>query len=307
MNRRDFIKWGTTALASLTLLKTKGEKNSFFSSLRIRIIHTNDTHSQIEPLPDNHPKYPGMGGYASRSSLIKMLRAEGYPTLLFDSGDVFQGTPYFNFYKGSLEFKLMSDMKYDAVALGNHEFDNGLDGLYEALKFAKFKFLSANYDFSKTKLKDVVLPYTIFRIKNIRIGVFALTVSPQGLIDPSLLGKVEYKDARTMAAYYAHLLKKKHKCQVVVLLSHLGLESSTYNIGDYDLAKESKNIQLILGGHSHTLLKKPIITTNSDGEKVIITQNGAYGVQLSVIDLDFNPLGALIGMNAYTNFLNKQV
>lgn len=305
MNRRDFLKTSLVLLTSSALSRLYARTNSL-GAQRIRLIHSNDTHSQIEPLPMNHPKYPGRGGYAARAEVIKKLRAEGYPTLLLDSGDVFQGTPYYNFYKGELEMKLMSDMKYDAMAIGNHEFDGGIDGLYEAVKFARFSIISSNYDFSKTKLSQIIRPYIIYRFKQYKIGIFALLINPEGLIDKKLLGEVQYKDPELTAAYYAHFLKKKKKCNAVICLSHLGLDSSSNCIGDYDLARKSKNIDVILGGHSHTLLQKPIQLRNSDGKNIVITQNGAYGVQLSVVDLYFNFLGELVNVDAYTNFLKKQ-
>ncbi|MCX7696783.1 MAG: metallophosphatase [Bacteroidales bacterium] len=305
MNRRDFLKTSLTLLASSTFSFLEAKANKL-GTQTIRIIHTNDTHSQIEPLPLNHPKYPGRGGYAARAAVVNKLRAEGYPTLLLDSGDVFQGTPYYNFYKGELEMKLMSDMKYDAMAIGNHEFDGGIDGLYEALKFARFPVLSSNYDFSKTKLSQIIKPYIIYRFNHIKIGIFSLLLNPDGLIEKKLLGEVKYKDPEITAAYFAHFLKKKKKCHAVICLSHLGLDTSSNSIGDFDLAKKSKNIDLILGGHSHTLLQKPIQLRNSDGKTIIITQNGAYGVQLTIVDMMFNFLGDLVGVNSYTNFLKKQ-
>src|SRR6202171_3149234 len=138
----------------------------------ITILHTNDTHSQIDPLSENDKQYPGKGGVARRATLVKRVRQENPNTLLIDAGDVFQGTPYFNFYKGEVEYKAMSLIGYDVVTLGNHDFDNGVNGLLAAMKFANFDFVSTNYDVSATPLQARVKPYVVRVLGGVRVGLF---------------------------------------------------------------------------------------------------------------------------------------
>lgn len=306
-SRRDFLKtiFATgTALLMPDVLKAVTKTNNLN---KIVILHTNDTHSQIEPLPKTHHRFPNMGGYAARAAEINKIRGEGHPVLLFDSGDIFQGTPYYNMYDGELEIKLMSEMNYSAACVGNHEFDNGLDGLVNAMSYATFPFLSSNYIFKHPKLKDLVLPYKIFHFGKIKIGVFALGVNPFGLIGKTNFGETEYKDPVVTAAQMAYKLKKDEKCTMVVCLSHLGYKSSGEGeVGDFELAKQSKNIDLILGGHSHTLLSKPVSVYNSDGKQLFITQNAYAGVRISRIDCFFSNAGELIFTDLHTNKILKK-
>src|SRR5437868_15258413 len=150
----------------------------------ITILHTNDTHSQIDPVADTDKEYGGKGGVARRATLVKRVRKENPNTLLIDAGDVFQGTPYFNFYKGEVEYKAMSLIGYDVVTLGNHDFDNGVEGLVSAMKFANFDFVSANYDFRGTPIESRVKPYVVRDIAGVRVGIFGLGINPEGLITP---------------------------------------------------------------------------------------------------------------------------
>jgi 5'-nucleotidase len=307
-NRRDFIKTLFTIGATVALpriLKAGSKQNL----QRIVILHTNDTHSQIEPLPTTHHRFPGMGGYAARSALINKIRAEGHPVFLFDSGDIFQGTPYYNMYGGEVELKLMSDMNYTAATIGNHEFDKGLDGLADALEFAKFPFISSNYIFNHSRLRSKIEKFKIFNIGKIKIGVFGLGPYPYGLISKVTFGDTEYRDPMITAAEMAYKLKKEEKCSIVVCLSHMGYKTDEENIlCDYEMAKKSKNIDLILGGHTHTLLTKPVFVYNTDNNQVVITQNAYAGVRMSRIDCYFSSAGELIFVDAYTNnILKKQV
>lgn len=272
---------------------------------RIITLHTNDSHSQIDPLPATHHRFPGQGGYAARSAAISNIRGEGDPVLLFDSGDIFQGTPYYNMYGGEVEMKLMSTMNYSAACIGNHEFDKGLDGLASAMQFATFPFISSNYIFSHPVLKERVERERVFSFGKIRIGVFALGVNPEGLINKLTFGDTTFLDPVVTAAEMAYKLKKEKKCSMVICLSHLGYKADESEIGDYELAKQSKNIDLILGGHSHTLLSKPVTVYNSDGKPVIITQNAYAGVRMSRIDAYFSRSGEQIFVDAYTKKIFK--
>jgi 5'-nucleotidase len=219
-------------------------------------------------------------------ALIKKIRSEEKNVLLLDSGDIFQGTPYFNLYGGELELKLMSEMGYDASTLGNHDFDNGLDGLLKQLPHAKFPFLCANYDFSQTVMKDKTVPYKIFDKDGIKIGVFGIGIELDGLVDKKLYGKTLYLDPIEKAAEYSHLLKEK-KCDLVICLSHLGDRYENSKVSDMVLAKKSKNIDLILGAHTHRFIDKPIAMKNSDDKDVLVAQVGFAGIRLGRIDYFF--------------------
>lgn len=303
-SRRDFLKTVFTAGAAMATPGILRAGNSGKLN-RLVVLHTNDSHSQIEPLPANHKRFPGQGGYAARAAVIKNIREEGHPVLLFDSGDIFQGTPYYNMYGGEVEMKLMSEMDYSAACIGNHEFDKGLDGLANAMQFATFPFISSNYIFHHPVLSKTVLKYKIFTVGKIKVGVFALGVNPYGLIGKLTFGDTGYREPVETAAEMAYFLKKEQKCSIVICLSHLGFKTDGDLIGDYELAKQSKNIDLILGGHSHTLLSNPVSVYNSDNEEVIITQNAYAGVRLSRIDCYFSHTGKMIFVDAHTNKIFK--
>ncbi|KAF5028699.1 Trifunctional nucleotide phosphoesterase protein YfkN [anaerobic digester metagenome] len=305
-NRRDFLKTLLAAGATLAVPRVL-QAGANQKTKRIVILQTNDTHSQIDPLPQSHHRYPGMGGFAARAALINKIRGEGYPVLLFDSGDIFQGTPYYNMYGGEVEMKLMSEMNYSAATIGNHEFDKGLDGLADAMEFATFPFIASNYIFNHPRLSKSVKKYKIFTFGKIRIGVFGLGVYPYGLINKLTFGDTEYRDPVLTAAEMAHKLKKEEKCSMIVCLSHMGYKADDEDhVADFELAKQSKNIDLILGGHSHTLLSKPVTTYNSDNKQVIITQNAYAGVRMSRVDCHFSSGGELIFVDAYTNNIFKK-
>ncbi len=290
MNRRKFIQQsGATAvflgMGSLSL-------QSFGKSdlKHITILHTNDVHSHVDPFPANDKRYPNMGGVARRSSLINSIRNENPNTLLFDAGDIFQGTPYFNFYEGALEFKLMSRMGYDAATIGNHDFDNGIDGLYKQLPHAKFDFISANYNFKNTVMHTHVKPYKIFHKAGIKIGVFGLGIELSGLVDSRLYKETKYNDPITIAQDMSRILKDEEKCDLVICLSHLGYnyKRNPNKISDLKLASLTEGIDLIIGGHTHTFLKKPTIAKNRKGINMLVNQVGWGGINLGRIDYYFN-------------------
>ena len=285
--RRNFIKKSSLGLLGISLLP----KISFAkkNDVKITILHTNDMHSHILPFTSGRNK--GLGGMAQRAGIINKIRSQKEHVLLLDAGDIFQGTPYFNFYEGELEFKLMSKMKYDAATLGNHDFDNGLEGLKKQLPYAKFPFLIANYDFSNTILKNIFQPYKIFKKGGINIGVFGLGIKLEGLVPKKLYAETIYQDPIEKANYYASLLKKKKKCHLVICLSHLGFKYKTEKISDINLAKQTRNIDLIIGGHTHTFLKEPIQQLNLDKKRVLINQVGWAGINLGKIDFHFNQYG----------------
>jgi 5'-nucleotidase len=286
MKRRDFIQ--KTAVSS-AFLGLGGLSLSSFKTLdtkHLTILHTNDVHSYIDPFPPNHPKSPNMGGVARRAALIESIRKENPNVLLLDAGDIFQGTPYFNYYGGELEFKLMSMMKYDLATIGNHDFDNSIDGLYNQLPNAKFDFVSANYDFKNTVLNGHVKPYKIFQKDGIKVGVFGLGVALDGLVDKKNYKETVYNDPVGVSQDMARILKQEQKCDLVICLSHIGYKykDEPEKICDVKLAGLTKDIDLIIGGHTHTFLDKPTVLKNAENKDVIVNQVGCYGVNLGRID-----------------------
>jgi 5'-nucleotidase len=289
MKRRSFVKKSALVSGGLLLAGNSFAKTSFVQQkkTKVTILHTNDTHSNIEPLPANHSKFPNMGGVSKRFEVIKAIRQEEEHVLLLDAGDIFQGTPYFNKYKGTLEMKLMSELGYDAATMGNHDFDAGLEGFFMASEHAKFPFLCANYDFSNTILKDKTKPYTIFKKGKYSIGVFGIGIELDGLVPASKFEQTIYLNPIKVANEVASFLKKEG-CDVVICLSHLGFEYQTDKVSDRVLAAQTSNIDIILGGHTHTFLEKPTEVNNSEGKPVLINQVGWGGLHLGRIDIEIS-------------------
>jgi 5'-nucleotidase len=288
MKRRKFIKQTT---ASLALAGVGGLtfKSCETKPKHITILHTNDTHSQIEPFDPNHHKFANKGGVARRASLIQKVRNENPNTLLLDAGDIFQGTPYFNYFGGEIEFKLMSLLKYDAATMGNHDFDNSIEGFHHQLPNANFDFVCANYDFKNTILNTLVKPYKIFFKDGIKIGVFGLGIELQNLVSPELFKETTYLDPIEITKDITRELKENKNCDLIICLSHLGYHyKNTQKVSDLKLAAATKDIDLIIGGHTHTFLPKPTLVKNVNNETVIVNQVGAYGVNLGRIDFYFD-------------------
>lgn len=288
--RRDFIKktiylvgFGALANTPLRLFAKESKEESLL------ILHTNDWHSRIEPFPEIDKQNGGMGGAAYRAALIKSIREKEGELLLLDSGDIFQGTPYFNFYGGELEYKLMSAMGYDCATLGNHDFDNGIEGITTQLPHAKFQFVNANYDFKNTALDGVVKPYSIFKKKGLKIGVFGVGIELDGLVPEKLYGKVVYNDPILAANKTAAHLKMVEKCDAVICLSHLGYKYGNNKISDLVFAEKTEHIDLILGGHTHTFLNEPVQVKNLINKNVMVNQVGWAGLRLGAIRISFEP------------------
>ena len=255
---------------------------------RLTILHTNDVHSRIEPFPMNGGRYQGRGGIARRAALIERIRKEVPHVLLLDAGDMFQGTPYFNYFGGELEIKLMSRMGYDAATIGNHDFDAGIDNLKKQIEAqANFPLINCNYDFSDTVLKEQVKPYDIVQKGPIRIGIIGVGVELDGLVPKGLYGDTQYLDPVVQANQYAAALKYDEGCHYVICLSHLGYQYGTSKVSDRVLAEQSKNIDLIIGGHTHTYLEEPALLTNQDDQEVWVAQVGWAGLVLGRIDVYF--------------------
>jgi 5'-nucleotidase len=287
MKRREFIE-KTAASAALVGIGLGTTAFSDSPIKKLTVLHTNDVHSYIEPFAANHPKFPNMGGVARRAALIAAIRQSNPNVLLVDSGDIFQGTPYFNYYKGALEFSLMSKMGYDFATLGNHDFDNGIEGFHEQLHLANFSFVSANYNFKNTMLDGLISPYKVVIKDGIKIGVFGLGIDFEGLVAKRNYKETIYLDPIEIANDTAAQLKNTEKCDLVICLSHLGYSYKEEKISDVKLAAQTKNIDIILGGHTHTFLDKPTIVKNATQEDVLINQAGCYGVMLGQIDFYFD-------------------
>lgn len=286
MKRRTFIQQTSAAgaligLGGLTVSSANASKTK-----KITILHTNDVHSHIDPFGPDDGRNANKGGVARRASLVESIRKENPNTLLFDAGDIFQGTPYFNYYGGELEFKLMSMLKYDLATIGNHDFDNGVDGLYAQLPHADFDFVSANYNFKNTVLDTHVKPYKIFNKDDVRIGVFGLGIELEGLVGKRHFKETEYIYPVEIAQDMSRILKEDEQCDIVICLSHLGYfyKKTPDKISDLLLARQTKDIDLIIGGHTHTFLPKPTIEKNSVGKNVLVNQVGCYGLYLGQID-----------------------
>ncbi|MNQ29129.1 Trifunctional nucleotide phosphoesterase protein YfkN precursor [compost metagenome] len=289
MKRREFIEKtaASTALLSLGLSLSSFESNDI---KHLTVLHTNDVHSHIDPFPADDPRNPNKGGVSRRAALIETIRRENPNVLLLDAGDIFQGTPYFNYYGGELEFKLMSMMKYDASTIGNHDFDNGLDGLYAQLPHASFDFINSNYDFKNTVMDGHVKPYKIFNKNGIKVGVFGVGIELQGLVDKKLYLETVYNNPVEVAQDMTKLLKQEQKCDLVICLSHLGYKykDDATKISDLTFAAQTQDIDLIIGGHTHTFLDKPTVVKNKDGKDVLVNQVGCYGINLGRIDFYFD-------------------
>lgn len=288
-NRRDFLKYfaGTAAvLAGFPALSNEVLKSKDLT--RLTILYTNDLHSRIEPFPSNDPKYANMGGFARRAAIVEQEKLKNDAVLLLDAGDIFQGTPYFNLYQGELEYKLMSMMGYDATTIGNHDFDLSIENIEKQMPHAKFSFINCNYDFSNTCLNNKIVPYKIFTKKGIKIGVLGYGIELDGLVDKKMYKETIYNDPLPIANATAKLLKHDLGCDYVIALSHLGFKYEEKKISDMSMAPLTENIDLIIGGHSHTFLEHPVKIANRVGKEVFVTQVGWAGIWLGKIDVFFS-------------------
>ena len=301
INRRNFLKSSliTGAAAALPSSFISPKIWSAFAEplldvsaneTLITILHTNDTHSQIDPVSESDKTWAGKGGVARRATLVKRIRKENPNTLLIDAGDVFQGTPYFNFYKGEVEYKSMSLIGYDVGTLGNHDFDNGVSALAAAMKFANFDFVSTNYDVRGTPLEARVKPYAIRTLGGVKIGLFGLGISPDNLITPQNFQGVKYMDPVQMTRGVTRLLREQEKCQLVIGMSHLGYYANPKNneIGDSQVAAQVSGIDFIASGHTHTFMERPVLQKNPEGKETIIFQVGKSGIYVGRVDFKMN-------------------
>lgn len=292
MNRRTFIQ--QTGIAAGGIMLMPSLISAAGKPVKLTVLHTNDTHSNIDPFPANHGKYPGQGGVSSRAATVECIRSEEDNVLLLDAGDIFQGTPYFNKFHGVLEMKALSAMKYDVATLGNHDFDIGMQGFLDAAEHADFPFVNANYDLSKTVLSERVKPYTILKRSGIKIGVFGVGINLEGLVPAQNTAGMVYNDPIPVAQKVANQLREEEKCDLVICLSHIGYSYDTDQVSDRVLASETDNIDLIIGGHTHTFLEHPEMLKNKSGGDVLVNQVGYAGLFLGRIDLEFSKKGLAV-------------
>lgn len=289
LNRKSFIR--QTALSAGALLAGPGlaEAAEYFATERLTILHTNDTHSRLEPFPMDGGRNQGMGGIAARAALISRLREENEHVLLLDAGDIFQGTPYFNLFKGEPEIKAMTALGYDATTIGNHDFDAGMENLATQLtSHARFPMLVCNYDFSGTPMENKTRPYMVIKKGRLRVGIFGVGIEGRGLIPDNLFGATRYLDPVQQANETADRLKRRENCDLVICLSHLGNKYSDNKVSDEVLARETENIDLIIGGHTHTFLDNPLVYKNKNGNDTVVNQVGFAGIILGRLDFEFS-------------------
>lgn len=288
MKRRAFIRDASLTLAGVGLLPGAAFPIGNSQEPQLTILHTNDVHSRLDPFPANAGSMAGLGGAARRAALVQQIRATEEHVLLLDAGDMLQGTPYFNFFDGKPEFQAMQAMRYDAATLGNHDFDGGLGLLQRRLPELGFPILCTNYQFRNALLGEWIKPWQVFERGSIRIGVYGLGIRLDGLVPANLHDGTLYLDPVEAANNAAHHLRHAMNCHFVICLSHLGYAYRDGRISDQTLASRIRGTDLIIGGHTHTLLERPMIQTDMDGCPIRIAQVGWGGAWLGRIDVRFS-------------------
>ena len=254
-------------------------------SKKLVILHVNDTHSRIEPMPDNDSRNPNQGGMIRNEAYIQSVRSENPDVLVFHAGDFVQGTPYFNMFKGEVEVALMNQTKFDAACIGNHEFDYGFPIMEKMFKQAKFPIIATNYDFSETPIKGLTKEYLILNRNGLKIGIMGIGIDPEGLVASNNYEGMKYLPPAETANKMALFLKYQQKCDMVICLSHLGYNS------DLQFAKKTSNIDIIIGAHSHTFMTNPYWAENAEGKKVMINQMGRSGIYVGRLDVSLSEKG----------------
>ena len=306
LNRRNFLKQTALATGSLLAAPYLNAVPRITSGRTLTILHTNDTHSRIDPFPMDGSRNEGLGGVAARAHVIDNIRKTEPNVLLLDAGDIFQGTPYFNFYNGEVELKAMTAMGYDAATIGNHDFDGGIENLALQLnRHASFPMIISNYDFNGNAMEGHHVPYKIFRKGGLKIGVLGVGIELDGLVPANLTGGTTYLAPVEKANEYDALLKKKN-CDLIICLSHLGYQYSYNKISDVVLAKETENIDVIIGGHTHSFLNEPTVLKNKQGEEVVINQVGFAGIRLGRLDFIFEEKNKKKLVNATSLVVSKK-
>ena len=308
-SRRNFIAQSLLATGAMMVSRSAiAALHEPFAVNKLTILHTNDVHSRLEAFPMDGGKNQGLGGVAARADLITTIRNTEEHVLLLDAGDIFQGTPFFNMYKGEPEIKAMAAMGYDAATMGNHDFDAGLENFATQLKNADFPVLLCNYDFTDTPMEFKYAPYKIFKKGKLKIGVTGVGIEMKGLVPDALTGNTKYLDPIENANKIARHLKKDKGCDMVICLSHLGYKykEGQNKVCDIILAKETENIDLILGGHTHTFLDEPVNMKNKNGSDVLINQVGWAGIMLGRLDFEFSKINGKNLSKSHTVIVGKK-
>lgn len=285
MNRRNFVKQSGILLAGGLLLKPSWSTPS--SKKRIIILHTNDFHSRFLPFPKHHKMYPGQGGISTLASMIQKHRQEYEHVVLFDSGDVFQGTPYFNVFGGHPEMEWMQKIQYDATTLGNHDFDAGYKHLFTLRKQYQIPTLLSNYTFSENEDLGVIKPYKILQKGSVKIGVTGVCIDLKELQSEQNIGSFHYLNPVEPLQQQVNYLRNQEKCDIVVVLSHLGFQYQNTKIDDIKIAQQTSGIDVILGGHTHTFLDEPVTVKNKAGKTTLVNQAGWGGLRLGKLILEY--------------------
>jgi 5'-nucleotidase len=299
--RRHFLKQAGIATALLAggnfpfrSLATAGTAHG------LTILYTNDVHSQLQPFPEDAPQYAGLGGAAARAALIAGIRKESEHVLLLDAGDMFQASPLFDLYQGTPEMNIMNSMQYDAVTIGDHDFDGGIEVLARQCAAASFPVLCSNYKTEGTLLHNKLQPYTVLNKGALRVGIFGVGVQLKGLAPDNIASAIGYIDALAVANDMARRLKQKEHCHLVICLSHLGLEYNYNKVSDRTLAAASEHIDVIIGGHSHSFLYTPLRLKNKHGNEILVCQAGWGGAHLGRLDFIFSDQKNILSGNAQT-------
>jgi len=290
-NRRTFLKQSILGGGALTLGLIPVELFASGELVRLTVLHTNDMHCHIDPFPPDHAEYPGKGGLVRVASIVNKARKENPNLLVLDGGDMFQGTPYFNYFKGEIMTEIMSKIGYDAGTIGNHEFDNGLGNILSAIGKANFPLISSNYDFSDTILAGIVKDHFIIEKSGIKVGIYGLGIELEGLVGKLNYGKMQYNDPLQTALKMEAILKNDYHCDMVIALSHLGLSYEHNKISDKTLAPQTKYTDLIIGGHTHSFIDKPIVLNNARNKSIIVNQAGWAALEVGKIEFIFDRSG----------------
>lgn len=288
-SRRSFLReTGLTAAALMLGRNASATALSEDQPKKLTILHTNDVHSRLDPFPSDAGSNAGRGGVAARAALIRRIRSAEDNVLLLDAGDIFQGTPYFNMFKGEPEIKAMTAMGYDAGVMGNHDFDAGIGNFADQMAaHGRFPIVMCNYDFTGTPMQDRHVPRLVIRKGGIRIGITGVGIELDGLVPEQLCGGTKYLDPISHAAREAEYLKKKKGCDLVICLSHLGDQYKDGKVSDENLARETEHIDLIIGGHTHRFFDAPRTYVNKSGGKTVVNQVGWGGLRVGRLDYVF--------------------